>query len=66
MLFDDEQKARSLLSTLGIFSVDTVNAWEIAKIKSSLAGLKTGANRVFSVDEWAAIRAARKADRGRS
>jgi hypothetical protein len=66
MRFGDQSTAMSLLNKLGIVKVDTVEDWEIAKIKSSLAGLRSGSNRVFTVDEWAAIRAARKANRGLS
>lgn len=66
MRFGNEQEAMALLNKLGISKVDTVDAWEIAKIKSSLAGLRSGSNRVFTADEWAAIRAARKASRGRA
>jgi hypothetical protein len=62
--FDNEPEAMSLLNKLGISKVDTVEAWEIAKIKSSLAGLRSGSNPVFTVDEWVAVRAARKAHRG--
>lgn len=64
MRFANEPEAMSLLNKLGVLKVDTVDAWEIAKIKSSLAGLRDGSNRVFTVDEWTAIRAARKASRG--
>ena len=66
MRFGDEPAAISLLNKLGIFKLDTVEVWEIAKIRSSLAGLRDGSNRVFTGDEWAALRAARKASRGLS
>lgn len=63
MQFDNEPRALSQLNKLGISSVDTVEAWEIAKIKSSLTGLRDGSTRVFTASEWAAMRAARKVSR---
>lgn len=66
MRFGDRLLVMSLLSKLGISKVDTAEAWEIAKIKSSQAGLRNGSNRVFTADEWLAIRAARKVSRGLS
>lgn len=66
MRFYDKASAVSRLSDLGIVHIDSPEAWEVAKIKAALAGLRNGANRVFTVDEWAAIRAARQASRGLS
>ncbi len=69
--FPDPGEALLLLKTLGIHSVQVdTKAWQPepesvyedwlkAKVASSLAGLQDGTNKVYSADEWAAIRAAR-------
>lgn len=40
--------------------------WMVRKVEASVASLKDGSNRVFSAEDWAAIRAAKKASRGAS
>jgi len=70
--FDEPSKAILLLNTIGIPGADIdkparhYDALETAKITSSLAGLHDGSNRVFTADEWTAIRAVKKATRGAS
>ncbi|MYM65863.1 hypothetical protein GTP45_03305 [Pseudoduganella sp. FT55W] len=44
----------------------THDEWVTRKVEASLTGLKDGSNRVFSAEEWAAIRAAKKVSRGAS
>jgi hypothetical protein len=74
--FHDPREALILLSNAGIQQVDVDVAgwlpglssqahddWVQAKIRSSLIGLRDGSNRVFSAEEWAAIRAAKKTSR---
>ncbi len=75
--FDDPREALSLLSKLGIrkiavdisgwHAIDTESThadWMKSKINASMAGLKDGSNRVFSEEEWAVMRAAKKSGRG--
>lgn len=76
-VFSDLREALSLLRKLGIQQVavdvsgwhaadsETDHAdWAKAKINAAMAGLKDGSNRVFSAEEWAAVRAAKKSSRG--
>ncbi|MFS2135909.1 hypothetical protein [Duganella sp. Dugasp56] len=75
--FGDPREALALLSKLGIQQVAVdMSGWRIvdrelthadwakAKISAAMAGLADGSNRVFSAEEWAAIRAAKKSGRG--
>ncbi|WP_141758531.1 hypothetical protein [Duganella sp. HH105] len=76
-VFSDLREALSLLRKLGIQQVAVdVSGWRAAdseadhadwaknKIGAAMAGLKDGSNRVFSAEEWAAVRAAKKSSRG--
>lgn len=48
------------------FGLLTHDEWMTNKVQMSLSGLLDGSNRVFSTEEWTAIRAAKKASRGAS
>lgn len=48
------------------FGLLTHDEWMTNKVEISLAGLHDGSNRVYSAEEWTAIRAAKKARRGAS
>jgi hypothetical protein len=48
------------------FGLLTHDDWVTNKVEISLTGLRDGSNRIFSAEEWAAIRASKKARRGAS
>ncbi|MHA4869732.1 hypothetical protein ACXZ1M_18760 [Duganella sp. PWIR1] len=72
--FRDPGEALLVLSEAGITEVNvdtgawhpnlkspTRDEWLTRKVEASMAGLQDGSNRVFSEEEWMAIRAAKKA-----
>lgn len=77
--WSDPSEALLFLKQIGVGSVNvdmkawhptlrlsTHDEWVARKVEASLAGLKDGSNKVFSAEDWAAIRAAKKASRGAS